>query len=157
MRKVSQLPKDGRIYIGLFPYVFFPPPLRLDGGGVFIFKEVSSLRLVNLDNGQTVSDSIELAVTFLTRLKGLMFRAQLSQGGGLYLHPCKSIHTFFMKFPIDVLYLNKDWKIVGLEEQLQPGKIGRNVPGAVSVIELESGSIQKNSIKEGQIVKLLKN
>jgi uncharacterized protein len=116
---------------------------------------VGSLRLVNLDNGHVMAESIESAETFFTRLKGLMFRKQLSNGGGLYLHPCKSIHTFFMKFPIDVLYINKDWKIVGMEEKLEPGKIGRQFPGAASVVELESGSIQKNGIKEGQIVKLL--
>lgn len=114
------------------------------------------MRLVNVDNGEIIAESIESAQTFFTRLKGLMFRKELSNGGGLYLHPCKSIHTFFMKFPIDVLYLDKEWKIVGMEEQLEPGKMGRHFTGAASVIELESGSIQKNGIQEGQIVKLLK-
>lgn len=114
------------------------------------------MRLVNRDNGQVIADSIESATTFFTRLKGLMFRQQLSNGGGLYLHPCKSIHMFFMKFPIDVLYLDKDWKIVGMEEQLEPGKIGKVFPNVVSVIELGSGSIQKYDIKAGQIVELLK-
>ena len=114
------------------------------------------MRLVNMDNGKMIAGLIEPAETFFTRLKGLMFREELSNGGGLYLHPCKSIHTFFMKFPIDVLYLNQDWKIVGMEEQLEPGKMGRHFRGAASVIELESGSIQKNGIQEGQIVKLLK-
>lgn len=125
--------------------------------GVFLlFKEVSSLRLVNQDNGQTIAESIESANTFFKRLKGLMFRQQLTNGCGLYLHPCKSIHTFFMKFPIDVLYIDKNWNVVGLEEQLKPGTIGKKFLGSASVIELESGSIKKNGIKEGQIVKLLK-
>lgn len=113
------------------------------------------MRLVNPDNGRTIAESVELANTFFTRLKGLMFRETLSDGGGLYLHPCKSIHTFFMKFPIDVLYVDENGKIVGLEEKLKPGKIGKNVPKAASVIELSSGSIRKNRLNLGQIVKLL--
>jgi uncharacterized membrane protein (UPF0127 family) len=114
------------------------------------------LRLVNMDNGEMIAEFIEPAETFFTRLKGLMFREELSNDGGLYLHPCKSIHTFFMKFPIDVLYLDKEWKIVGMEEQLEPGKMGGHFKGVASVIELASGSIEKNDIQEGQIVKLLK-
>jgi len=113
------------------------------------------LRLVNLDSRQIIAESIEPAITFFKRLKGLMFLQQLSPGYGLFLHPCKSIHTFFMKFPIDALYLDRDWKIVGIEEQLEPGKIGKKFIGAVSVIELESKSIQSKGIKEGQILKLL--
>ncbi|GHH96688.1 DUF192 domain-containing protein [Neobacillus kokaensis] len=114
------------------------------------------MQLVCRDNGKTIADSIEPAVTFFARLKGLMFRRQLSIGGGLYLHPCKAIHTFFMKFPIDVLYLDKDWKVVGLEEQLESGRVGKIFPNITSVIELKSGSIKKKGIQEGQTLELLK-
>jgi uncharacterized protein len=60
-----------------------------------------------------------------------------------------------MKFPIDVLYLNKDFQIVGMEERLEPGKVGKAFPGAISVIELESNRIQICNLKLGQAVKLL--
>lgn len=114
------------------------------------------MRLVNLENAQIIAESIESANTFFKRLKGLMFRQELSPGSGIYLYPCNAIHTFFMKFPIDVLYIDKDWRIVGMEEHLQPGKVGKKFSAATSVIELESGSIRLNSIQRGQIVKLLK-
>lgn len=115
------------------------------------------MRLVNTNNGQIIAESIEPATTFFARLKGLMFRKQLSDSDGLYLHPCKTIHTFFMKFPIDVLYLDHQWRIVGMDEKLRPGTTGGKFPGAVAVIELKSGSIRGKSIKKGQIVKLLKS
>jgi hypothetical protein len=63
----------------------FPPPLRLDGGGVFLFKEVNNLQLVKPDNGQVIAESVEFADSFFKRLKGLMFRKQIPTGYGLYL------------------------------------------------------------------------
>ena len=112
------------------------------------------MKVVNLSYGAELANHLSTADTFFKRLKGLMFRDQLSPGCGLYLHPCNSIHTFFMKFPIDVLYIDKDWRIVGIEEHLEPGRIGKKFPSAVSVIELESGSVQLNSIHRGQVLKL---
>ncbi|MEH7094850.1 DUF192 domain-containing protein [Neobacillus vireti] len=112
------------------------------------------LRLVNLGTGQVIAESIEPAETFFKRFKGLMFRKNLSPNSGLYLRPCNSIHTFFMKFPIDVLYINDHGKIVGIEEQLEPGKIGKRFPGAAAVIELPINSIKAFEITEGQLIKL---
>jgi uncharacterized protein len=57
-----------------------------------------------------------------------------------------------MKFPIDVLYLDNEKTIVGIEEKLQPGKIGKKVKGARTVIELPEGQISRTGTKVGQIV-----
>lgn len=63
------------------------------------------------------------ACTFFTRLKGLMFVKSISEDGGLLLENCNSVHTFFMKFPINVIYLDKDFKVIG-KERLNPSKLG---------------------------------
>lgn len=70
----------------------------------------------------------------------------------LHISPCPSIHTFFMRYPIDVLYLNNRKEIVGIEEELMPGKIGKRFSKAESVIELPAGKIRDTSTTVGQMI-----
>ncbi|WP_240473332.1 DUF192 domain-containing protein [Salsuginibacillus kocurii] len=97
-----------------------------------------------------VAWKVEEAYTFRKRLKGLMFTKQLPERSALHISPCPSIHTFFMNYAIDVLYLNDQNEIVGAEEHLRPGKIGQRVSGARSVIELPAGTINSLSLETGQ-------
>ena len=61
-----------------------------------------------------------IADTFLTRFAGLMFRKPLPPATGLFLAPCNSVHMCFMRFAIDVVYLDKDYKIVKVVKKLKP-------------------------------------
>ncbi len=63
---------------------------------------------------------VEVADSFLKRLMGLMGRKYLAVGNGLLLIPCNSIHMMFMRFAIDVIYLDKDYKIIKLVKRLKP-------------------------------------
>lgn len=63
---------------------------------------------------------VKIADTFFTRLAGLMFQKKLPQGSGLLLVPCNSVHMCFMRFSIDVIYLDKDYKIIEIVKNLQP-------------------------------------
>jgi uncharacterized protein len=110
------------------------------------------MELVNASTGEVLADKLEEADSFGKRLKGLMFKKSMPENYALHLTPCRSIHTFFMKFPIDVLYLDNEKTIVGIEEKLQPGKIGKKVKGARTVIELPEGQISRTGTKVGQIV-----
>ncbi|UOF91309.1 DUF192 domain-containing protein [Fodinisporobacter ferrooxydans] len=95
-------------------------------------------------NSQTIQISYKLVVsrTFLSRLRGLMFRRSFINEAML-LSPCNSIHTFFMLFPIDVLFLDRSMRIVHLCESLQPWRIILPVPSAYTTLELPAGTIQK--------------
>jgi uncharacterized protein len=113
------------------------------------------MKVVNLSNGAEIANEITKAHHFFSRLKGLMFSKSLPEGHGLHIQPCRSIHTFFMNYPIDVLYLNKDFEIVGLDENLQPAKMGQVYKNGYSVLELTSGTIQKSGTKVGNKIKIL--
>ncbi|SET05892.1 hypothetical protein SAMN05216389_1058 [Oceanobacillus limi] len=89
-------------------------------------------------------------------MKGLMGTKRLPESTGLHLKPCPSIHTFFMKYSIDILYLNTNSEIVGIEESLEPGKIGKRFANVKSVIELPAGTINRTSLSIGQAVALKK-
>ncbi len=83
-----------------------------------------------------------------------MFKKEIQEKDGLQIKPCNQIHTFFMKFSIDVLYLDKSNKIIYIDEDFNPGKIGKFVKGGKSVIELQSGKIKELDIKVGEIVEV---
>ena len=80
-----------------------------------------------------------VANSYFSRLRGLMFRKQLEEGEGLLLENCSSIHCCFMNFPIDVVYLNKQMKVLKVET-VRPWRVGSLVRGAKHVLEVASGS-----------------
>jgi Uncharacterized conserved protein len=84
---------------------------------------------------------IELADSFLKRLKGLMFRKEMPKGKALLLEHCNSVHCCFMKFTIDVLYLDKNYVIL-YKETLKPWSIGKITAGTKSVLELSEGQAE---------------
>ncbi len=108
--------------------------------------------LVNKTDNKVISENLGVADTFFKRLKGLMFTKELPAQDALHIIPCNEIHTFFMNYSIDVLYLDKDKRIVHMDEEMEPGKIGKKVKNAISVVELPGGRIKAASLKLGQSV-----
>lgn len=107
------------------------------------------MKVVNLSNGAELANHAVTADTFFKRLKGLMFTKSLPAEHGLIIQPCQSIHTFFMNYSIDVLYLSKDLEIVGLDETVKPATVGKYRKRAYSVLELPSGTIRQTETKIG--------
>ena len=88
--------------------------------------------------GQVVCARCELADSPLKRMRGLLGRTGLEPGEGMLFRPAGSIHMFFMRFPIDVLFCDRDLVVVGIERDLQPWRTaGRK--GAKVVVELPVG------------------
>lgn len=77
---------------------------------------------------------LKIAGTFWTRFKGLMFKESIEENEGILFLNCSSVHTFFMKFDICVIYLDKDFNVIS-HEVLKPGKIGSKIKGAKHLIE----------------------
>ena len=119
--------------------------------------EDESLILINKTNNFIISENLEVANSYFKRLKGLMFTKKLPEKNALKLIPCNQIHTFFMNYSIDVLYLDSDNNVIFCEENLKPGKIGARVKNALSVIELPNGKIKKSNIKIGDSVIIQNN
>ncbi|WP_274363984.1 DUF192 domain-containing protein [Paenibacillus thermotolerans] len=107
------------------------------------------MELYNLENGVRVAGRVEAASTFLRRFRGLMLTKELPQDCALHIVPCRSVHTFFMRYPIDVLYLDEAGVVVGTDEALSPGQVGSMVAGARSVVELPAGTIRATETRVG--------
>ena len=99
-------------------------------------SQPTHLSIENRTRATTVASSARVAKTLWPRFRGLMLAPQLPAGAGLVIVPCNSIHTQFMRFPIDVLYVNKEHEIVGIDRNLRPWRVGRFYRNVHYVVEL---------------------
>jgi len=111
--------------------------------------------LINSRNGCWVCSEVSYANTWLTRMIGLLSRHTLYDGEGLWLSPCHSIHTIGMKFPIDVIFLDKHNYVRKVVEQLKPYRICISCKGSFSVLELPVGIISKTLLQKGDRLSVL--
>lgn len=93
-----------------------------------------------------------VADSYFSRLIGLMGAPNLPPGEGLLILPCSSIHTHFMRFPIDVIYVSRENIVVAIDEALAPWRFGRIHSGARYVVELPAGTITATGTEVGDKV-----
>jgi uncharacterized membrane protein (UPF0127 family) len=98
--------------------------------------------------GVLLGDRIEEADGSAARRKGLMGRDALADGGGLWIAPCEAVHTFFMRFPIDVLFLDQQRKVVKVRQNLARNRISGSLR-AHSVLELPAGTAARTGTETG--------
>ena len=93
-------------------------------------------------DGSPMCERCLLAETPLTRLKGLLGRRGLEQGEGLLLRPAASIHTFFMRFPIDAVWVDRDLNVLKVSPDVAPWHTAA-CKGAKGVVEMAAGEARR--------------
>jgi len=111
------------------------------------------MKLINLRNGDIIADRVEIADGFLTRLAGLMGRRGMPENSALVLAPCSSMHTFFMRFSINAVFLDGQGEVVHMIPEMPPYRISPVVKNAKMVVELPGGTV-KNRVFPGDILKV---
>lgn len=112
-----------------------------------------ALRL-ELEDGTVLCERCAVAETPLARMKGLLGRRELPRGQGLLLRPAPAIHSWFMRFPIDAVFLDRDLVVVGTERSLRPWRVaGRR--GARAVLELAAGECERLGVRTGSRLELV--
>lgn len=106
-------------------------------------------KLLNAEKSKVLLADLQVASDFWSRTKGLLGQSGLSKQQGLLIHQCNSVHTFFMKFSIDVIFVDRDMKVKAIKKDLKPGRVTLPVWGASSVIEVSSGLVDQLNILEG--------
>ncbi len=96
--------------------------------------------------GEEIYNNVKVANKVFDRMLGLMFSDFDSSFGGLIIEPCNSIHTFFMKFNLDIIFLSKENKVLKIIENIPPWRMTLPVFGAVKVLELNAGKSNKVSV-----------
>lgn len=102
----------------------------------------------NISKDVVLGERIEVADTSEKRRRGLLQHERLEAGEGLWIAPTESVHSFGMKFAIDVLYLNKAKKVVKVRPDMVPGRISLCL-SAYSVLELPAGRARETGTEVG--------
>jgi uncharacterized membrane protein (UPF0127 family) len=88
------------------------------------------------------------------RFWGLMGRRELADDSGLLITPCSSVHTFFMRFPIDVIFIARDGRVVKIASAMKPWRTALGGHGAHSVLELNADMARARGLEEGDVLEL---
>ena len=115
------------------------------GGRLIVAKNMARNRLLG--------DRIRAAETFFGRLRGLLRTEGLAPGEGLWIAPCRAIHSFGMRFEFDAVFLDADRKVVGLCERFRRNRSSRRFRDARGVLELPAGTIRSTGTEVGDEIR----
>lgn len=102
----------------------------------------------NQTRSTVLGESVTIADTSATRRTGLLKHERLERGEGLWIVPCESVHTFFMKFPIDLVYLNKERKVRKVRNAVPAWRLSACL-FAHSILELPAGTVEETGTQPG--------
>jgi uncharacterized protein len=109
--------------------------------------------LTNTRTAQPLARAIETAFDSSRRNKGLLGRQAFAPGSALILAPCSAIHTFFMRFPIDVAFVNREGVVVSVVHALAPWRI-RAAFRAFATVELPAGVLASSGTRQSDLLRL---
>lgn len=132
-----------------------PPRHDTTEGAFARERDGSTYRLALHD--EVVTPHLVRADTMWTRMRGLLGRGALSPSEGLWISPCTSIHMFFMRFPIDAVFIDEKLQVVRVCEDLKPWRMARGGKFAHSVLELPPGKAAFFNIRVGDKLAIAPN
>jgi uncharacterized membrane protein (UPF0127 family) len=112
-----------------------------------------SLARVRNAEGAVVCERCEIPKSSFARMRGLLGRSALEPGSGMLIDAAPSVHMFFMRFPIDVVFLDRDWMVVRVVHALKPWRVA-GARRAVAALELPAGAAAEAGLQEGDVLVL---
>ena len=99
-------------------------------------------KLINAETGEVILNELAFARSFWKRFFGLMFRKSLPEGFGIWIEPCKSVHTMWMLISIDIHFLDSKNRVIEIKKMVRPWRVVLAPKGTKSVLEIRSGAIE---------------
>lgn len=149
--RLDPLPQPKHLWGRLFAPFFG----MQSAGPLIIHMEQVTIR--NHTRSTSLGTQISVADTFLTRLVGLLGRRRLAPGTGLLIRPSSGVHTFGMRFPIDVIALDRKDRVHALWPNLRPWRLSGVSWRIASIIELPAGTIERSGVQRGDQMEILDN
>jgi len=131
------------------PYIIYSRKMNND-------RRLTKMQILNKTKNTLISSNVTIADTFISRMIGLLNRKSLAEQEALIITKCNSIHMFFMKFPIDVLFVDKNNIVVGLLENIKPFHLSPIFFKSSYVIELPVEQIETSSSALGDVIEIVK-
>jgi uncharacterized membrane protein (UPF0127 family) len=119
-----------------------------------VITENLKFRVRNVTRGTSIGEAIVTAGSSAERRTGLLKHERLDEGTGLWIVPCEAVHTFFMKFALDLIYLDRKHRVRAVAHNVKPWRLSACLT-AHSVIELPVGTIDRTQTQKGDEVELL--
>jgi hypothetical protein len=114
------------------------------------------MKIVNVTRNRVLAERGQIASSFLARTKGLLGRGSLPSGEALVITSCRGIHTYFMRFPIDVLFLDKHGRVVGIVHAIVPFKASPYFWKASLAIEFPAQTLKPTGTDLNDLVEILR-
>ena len=130
-----------------FPMTFLNPPILKTGQGTIP-------KIINLTKNKILAEDVILSTSFLKRLTGLLGYKSLEKNQAMILQPANSVHTFFMRFPIDVLFVDRNNIVIKTVSNMVPFRATAIYFKSLVVIELPSGMISTTQTAEGDYLQI---
>ncbi len=111
-------------------------------------------RIHNVTRGTALADQARRADTAWARMRGLLGTDGLESGEGLVIVPCNSVHMFWMRYPLDVVFASVSGEVIGVVENLRPWRMTRVYWGARYAIELPVGVIAASGTCPGDVLEI---
>jgi len=118
-------------------------------------SSINVMKVRNKTKNTIVVEEALMADTFWRRLIGLMGKPELEENSGIILTPCNSVHTLFMRFPIDVIFLNNKLEVLLIKQNLRPWSISPIVANAKYVLEVNAGKTLASHTEIGDSIDFL--
>jgi uncharacterized protein len=112
-------------------------------------------KLVNLTRGTVLAERAAVAETPGSRRRGLLNTESLPDGSGLLVVPCRQVHTFGMRYAIDVVFVDEAWAVKRVVRGMKPGRLGALVMGARAALELPAGKTEATGTVKGDLLDAL--
>jgi uncharacterized membrane protein (UPF0127 family) len=112
------------------------------------------MKALNLRTKEEVACEVTVAEGLFARMKGLLGKKTMPRDTALLIVPCKSVHTFGMQFPLDVIFLDRRKRVIALNEHLVPNRLSAWHLRAVSVLEMPSGKIAATHTQIGDEIEI---
>ena len=107
------------------------------------------MKAFNQTKNEIIATHVDKASTILQRMIGLLGRNEIKPGYGLWIDPCRSIHTFFMQFTIDVVFLSPSLEVVKVISEMKPFRVSPIVATSKSVLELPAHTLKNSNTSIG--------
>ena len=116
---------------------------------------MSELRATNFTRGYELGERIVPARTHWARLRGMLGRPEPERGEGLLLEPCRAVHMYWMRYPLDVAFLTADGEVVAMYHELQPSQTSDRHKDAAMALELRAGTLAASGTQIGDRIELM--
>ncbi len=110
------------------------------------------MKIINQTRGVVLAENVRVTKTAKERMRGLLGRDGLDPGEALYISPCTSIHSFFMRFVFDAAFVARDGSVLHVISRMKKWRISKIVPRAAGVLELAEGVLENTGTIKGDIL-----